>query len=858
MKLNFRQGIVRALQTNGNVDFLTYNPSQGTLSITILSVDVIVTASFRESNYLIQETTSQINAWGPFTWNSNWGEQPSVPNYYLYWDINLGTGQITRSYTPWPFIVATVAPTSPKIDQHWYDLNSFEIKFWNGATWVSTARVFAGSFAPASQVIVHYPMGTQVGLSDSTYDVNAGYILLGNDTKGIKTNDGNFLTTDTDMIVNQGNYSSPVNLEALNVEVLATEPIPAFSCVTIVSPGQVGLANGTVITSQAVGIVDKDLNSGDPASIISFGAVYNEQWNWNINEGKELYVGESGELTQHFSQVVGSISQHVATIISQTTILLSIDLYTQVGIGSNGAIPGPIGPRGFTGATGPTGALGHTGVTGPRGSTGPIGIPGPTGSIGADSTVAGPEGPPGPTGTAGSGGGTSEIDSDNLGNTWEGDGALADKTTGSNNVAIGYSALQHNTTGNDNVAIGAFALTNNTTGGYNFAGGYSSLSHNTTGTNNVAVGNAALQSNTTNNFNIAIGSHALQNISDQNGSSYGSGINSVSIAIGSYALQSLTTNTGYWASNNIAVGHETLRLTTTGGANIGVGNHSLVMNTAGYANTAIGNSSLSANTTGNYNTAFGAYSLTQLNGNHNIAIGHRAGSYINNSSGNVLIGGYTGGGIDAGGSSGGNNIVISDGYGNVRFYADGNGHIDLRGNSCTFNNAEAFLQLRINSDVTTINSTVPPTSGGVTYAGRLDVPGPTGVVGIWKIKAYGTFTAANSATPRNASIIPHWYGLPNDDDIALAGFSIPVLVSVAQTTNWDCEFILKGLSTSSVQSSGKLQSKIAYQVETLDLIAPTVTQNCLDLGNIELKFNISNSLIADSWTVYQITMERVA
>jgi hypothetical protein len=54
----------------------------------------------------------------------------------------------------------------------------------------------------------------------------------------------------------------------------------------------------------------------------------------------------------------------------------------------------------------------------------------------------------------------------NLANTFLGDDALINSTTGGQNTATGYDALFHNTTGGQNTATGYFALFSNN-GGYN-------------------------------------------------------------------------------------------------------------------------------------------------------------------------------------------------------------------------------------------------------------------------------------------------------------------------------------------------------------------------------------------------------
>jgi len=93
------------------------------------------------------------------------------------------------------------------------------------------------------------------------------------------------------------------------------------------------------------------------------------------------------------------------------------------------------------------------------------------------------------------------------GDTFYGNGAGDNTTTGVGDSAFGYEALFRNTSGGYNTAIGAGALLNNT-GSYNTANGEEALVSNTTGTFNTANGLQALISNTTGSNNIALGSNA--------------------------------------------------------------------------------------------------------------------------------------------------------------------------------------------------------------------------------------------------------------------------------------------------------------------------------------------------------------
>jgi Chaperone of endosialidase len=101
-------------------------------------------------------------------------------------------------------------------------------------------------------------------------------------------------------------------------------------------------------------------------------------------------------------------------------------------------------------------------------------------------------------------------------NTFLGDDALVNNTTGGGNTATGFEALENNITGNDNTADGVNALFSNTTGGSNTASGVGALNWNTTGFFNTAIGDGALFNNTTGSGNIALGLSAGVNLTTGN------------------------------------------------------------------------------------------------------------------------------------------------------------------------------------------------------------------------------------------------------------------------------------------------------------------------------------------------------
>jgi hypothetical protein len=175
------------------------------------------------------------------------------------------------------------------------------------------------------------------------------------------------------------------------------------------------------------------------------------------------------------------------------------------------------------------------------------------------------------------------------------------------NTFLGDQALVNNSTGFTNTAIGANALSSNDNGAYNTAIGYSALISNTAGNSNTASGYQALWSNSTGGDNTALGSWTL-----------------------------FSNNTG---SSNIAIGDVALTSNTTGNQNTATGNIALYNNTTGNQNTATGYNALSGNTTGLNNTASGVNALSNnTTGNGNIALGFNAGLNLTTGSGNIDIG----------------------------------------------------------------------------------------------------------------------------------------------------------------------------------------------------------------------------
>ncbi len=173
------------------------------------------------------------------------------------------------------------------------------------------------------------------------------------------------------------------------------------------------------------------------------------------------------------------------------------------------------------------------------------------------------------------------------------------------NTFLGDNAFVNNTTGRENTAIGAIALHNNTIGFGNTANGFEALYSNTTGSGNTATGWNALD------FNNGSGNTAT-------------------------GFQSLEFNNS--GNDNTATGDSAMFLNFLGNDNTAIGSSALFNNLGADDNTAIGASALYKNENGNNNTAVGMNALYLAKGDNNIALGVSAGYNLQHGSNNIYIG----------------------------------------------------------------------------------------------------------------------------------------------------------------------------------------------------------------------------
>ncbi len=320
-RFNFRQGIARRQQDGlGNPNNL--QPSNGGSWIDlIVSPDptVFIIAHY-DTDYMFTENTTIAKAWGPFT---------AGTDYWLYWDIDFRTGELSRGYTLEEPVFGNTPPSAPvPNDTHWFDTNEMVMKTPFGPfgnRWVERIRVFAAKYQGGA-TIIDYPLGTQVGVSG--FNVHAGKVLYDPDGKPLqvfqRNRRGQFITTETPL---HSQFSRIANfrVEAAIVQGEAVEPIAIHHAVAFNDFDELMLARNTDTLHPAIGLATEDMVTGEIRSYITKGFIRDEvNWDWSaFPVHTALFVGPTGNLLTE-PEAGALTQQQVGYTVNANTIFVDV------------------------------------------------------------------------------------------------------------------------------------------------------------------------------------------------------------------------------------------------------------------------------------------------------------------------------------------------------------------------------------------------------------------------------------------------------------------------------------------------------------------------------------------------------
>lgn len=172
------------------------------------------------------------------------------------------------------------------------------------------------------------------------------------------------------------------------------------------------------------------------------------------------------------------------------------------------------------------------------------------------------------------------------------------------------------------------------------------------------------------------------------------------------------------SSTNTHIGKQAGNALVGGQQNVALGMYALLNNTNSNFNTAIGMQALGAlgsitSSAFDRNTAVGSYCGAQLTtGVSNTFLGASAGSEITTGSWNTIVGRYDGNTSELDVRTSSNNVILSDGEGNIRFYANSNGNVGL-GSTQPTTRLDVVGNVRV-SGSSTISGSISVNSGVAT------------------------------------------------------------------------------------------------------------------------------------------------
>lgn len=289
MRLSFRQGILRH-EVNAAPPLLGWTSlAHDAVDLQVVDSPASVTFAHYSANYIVDETRYVTAAWSGF---------PPNTTVYLYWDIDLATGVLTRHWTSVPWISTSVEPSNPVPDLHWFDNASTRMRVFQKPDparpgyWIDKIRVFAG-WIDQSAIIHQYDPGSQVGITGT---FAGGHIIFGQNNVPLRQQDNTFATTGTNLQI-QYTSGQNVQFDAALIFAKAFEEIPEYHLVSFLPYKQIRLASNISTDTTVSGILTQNLAVEEVGQVVTNGIVRNEQWNFSIDQiNKPLFCGVTGQI----------------------------------------------------------------------------------------------------------------------------------------------------------------------------------------------------------------------------------------------------------------------------------------------------------------------------------------------------------------------------------------------------------------------------------------------------------------------------------------------------------------------------------------------------------------------------------
>lgn len=342
MLLSFRQGII------SGTNFIT-NTTQGYGIQASQSQPVQLSIAFGNQNLyyrVSQPTNSAFNL-------------PSSPGQksWLYFDIDVISGEASYGHTTIEPVTSSTAPNSPSDGLHWFDTTNMIMKVYQSGRnrFISKARIFLAAVTSGGIIQYYGTKTSQVGVNAGSQIYHTGRILFDDTGRALKSSNGNFITTETDLYVGGGlNLGSKIENSIVLAQ--AQENIPAFKVVLFSdygsnggSYGQIKLADYDNLRDSIVGITTEAANTGDVVQVAFQGNITNLNWDWEsagVPIGAQIYVGADNNKGNVVGYDPHDVDPFRPKQVPIGRVLGKSSIYFEQGMGGIGE-KGPKGPPGI-------------------------------------------------------------------------------------------------------------------------------------------------------------------------------------------------------------------------------------------------------------------------------------------------------------------------------------------------------------------------------------------------------------------------------------------------------------------------------------------------------------------------------
>jgi hypothetical protein len=327
-RLSFRQGIAsHQTDTNSNPVFLDL--TTGYVNLVVSPDPTIIAFVHDDSDYLYTESVSVNQAWGPIA---------SGVNSWLYWDLDLVDGTLTRAITPFEPVESNNPPTNPGLDQMWYRPSKKTWYTWNGARFEEVVRCFAAAVIGGTiiqSMSINAPLftGSQVGLTTRR---RVGSLVFGKNQRALRnTGTNKFFTTEDDFLTGVPTSAAlRINNNVISGRTVCS--VAAYQVVEYNDFNSICLANPAQEGRRLFGIIEEDAALGEIVNFITEGVIFNEQWDWvaaGAQANDPLWIDGTGRLVRDNPTVA---RLPVAIVIGRQEILFAPRLFVTVDVNITG------------------------------------------------------------------------------------------------------------------------------------------------------------------------------------------------------------------------------------------------------------------------------------------------------------------------------------------------------------------------------------------------------------------------------------------------------------------------------------------------------------------------------------------